>query len=732
MWTPTWVGERLQAEALITERQLRAALQAMQQYGERVEESLLRTGAIDEHRLLSFIAERCRTHFVSTAKLARIEVPKEALAHISERTAEKLLVFPVRWEATSETLSVVSPDAGDPEYVKQLRISTGARNLKAYVARPAAVKAAIAKWYRGQIQAFAEIATDTFTQIQNTQDLYERQLLDSEGLQTRRPGAEPRINQNEYLLTPMPVAPAPPQKPPPPAPMRSAKRTDPFAGGFGAAAARPAAPPSKGRTTSPGPDSLLSLDPPGVDDAGPSPAPAPKVVSPPRSTGPKPLGPHSEPPPSIVERRVRDLAELLNVLVSLSENTRDEFRGHSSSVARLSRMTVGRMGLDETAAAHAAMAANLHDLGKPISYHLTALNVAQYAPHRTAAQKLVYTPGRLVESVGLPIEATSAVSAMYERFDGQGFPGRLQGKNIPLGGRVLALCDTYSDLTLNPRNPYRKELSHEEAHKVLIKFAGSIFDPDLVELLTQLVVGEDLRRKLTDDKPLVLVVEPDAEEATILELRLVAQGFEVKVARAADQALRLIEHGDVRYVLSETELSPFDGFELLSRVKRSDKGKEIPFMFVAKQSDAAAVDRGFALGAQDYVVKPTSGDVLAGKLRRLGQAVPRNAVASGVAGSLSDMALPDLVQILHHSRKSGRLRVKSGTDEGEVHFQDGRIVHAITGAAKSEDAFYELLGFSEGTFALEPSFKPTEDTIQLSPDMLVLEGLRRLDERNNR
>lgn len=431
-----------------------------------------------------------------------------------------------------------------------------------------------------------------------------------------------------------------------------------------------------------------------------------------------------------IDRRLHDLAELLNVLVALNENSRDEFRGHSSSVARFSRLMVQRMGLDDVAQTHAAIAANLHDLGKPVSYHLTALNVAQYGPHRTAAQKLVYTPSRLIEGVGLPVEATSAVSAMYERFDGKGFPGRLAGKAIPLGGRVLALCDTYSDLTQNPRNPYRKELSHDEAHEVLSQFAGAIFDPDLVELLSQLVVGEDLRRKLTDDKPMVLVVEPDAEEATILELRLVAQGFEVKVARTADQAQRIAESGNVRYVLSEVELSPFDGFELLSRLRKHDATSNVPFLFVARTSDAAAVDRGFALGAQDYVVKPTSGDVLAGKLRRLQPTAPKNDVSSGVAGSLSDMALPDLVQILHHGRKGGRLRVKSHGREGEVHFQDGRVSHAIVGDVSGEEAFYELLAFSEGTFALEPGFQPTEVTIQTSPDMLVLEGLRRLDERN--
>ncbi len=720
MWTPTWVGERLHAEAIITDKQLHAAVQSMELYNERMEEALLRTGAVDENRLLRFVAERCRTHFVSTAKLSRIEIPRDVLRWIPERIAEKLLAFPVRWEPDTESLSIVSPDAGDPEYVKQLAIATGVKHLKAYVARPAAVKAAIRKWYRGEIQSFAEIATDTFTQIQNTQELYERHVLSEGGLTTKRENRAPLpAPKAEYFRTPLPAAPAPaappvPVTPPPPAP--SARTTAP-----------------RLRQPEPEEPDLLAglVNPesaaPRARTAAPT-RPAPSLPAARRSFSPAPVS--EIPASSAVDCRVRDLAELLNVLVSLNENSRDEFRGHSSSVARLSRLMVQRMGLDEVAATHAGIAANLHDLGKPVSYHLTLLNVAQYAPHRTAAQKLVYTPSRLVEGVGLPAEAITAAGAMYERFDGKGFPGRLAGKSIPLGGRILALCDSYSDLTVNPRNPYRKELTHDEAHEVLSKYAGTIFDPDLLELLSQLVVGEDLRRKLTDDKPLVLIAEPDAEEATILELRLVAQGFEVKVARTADQALKICQAGNVRYVLSEIELKPFDGFELLSRLRKSDETREVPFLFVARQSDAAAVDRSFALGAQDFVVKPTSGDVLAGKLRRLQMAAPKNVVSSGVAGSLSDMALPDLVQILHHGRKGGRLKVTAGSQAGEVHFQDGRIVHAIAGNITGQEAFYELLGLNEGTFALEPGFQPTETTIQTSADMLVLEGLRRLDERN--
>jgi response regulator RpfG family c-di-GMP phosphodiesterase len=679
VWSPTWIGERLRAEGLITASQLNSALRNMQIHDERMEEALLRIGAIDEARLLGFVSERCRVRYVSTQKLAQLEVPAEVLRAVPERAAERLLAFPVRLDQDG-FLSLVSPDAGDPEYVKQIGIATGVKNVKVYLARPAAVSAAIAKWYRGEIQAFAEIAPETFVQIQSAVDMYERQLLSEAGLDAKArkvavPEREQRAQREPRIKTPLPA-----QRPP----------------------VRAAIP--------------IPLEPPPLPDSATVPVARPVAAQ---------------------DRRVSDLGELLNVLVALNENARDEFRGHSASVARLCRMVAKRLGLEETVATQLAIASNMHDLGKTVSYHLTALNVAQSAPHRAAAQKLAMTPVRLLESVGLPAPATAAVAGMYERFDGQGFPQRLAGKAVPIGSRVLALCDSYSDLTQNPRNPYRRVLSGAEAMQILQRFAASVFDPDLVELLGSLVVGEDLKRRLGGEASKVLLVEPEPEEATILELRLVAQGFEVQVARSADQALQIAGDGNVNFILSEVELEPFDGFALLEHLRGHEATRTIPFLFVARASDTATIDRGFSLGAQDYVVKPTSGDVLAGKLRRLApkaqppsQRPQSKADVSGVSGSLSDMGLPDLVQILGHSRKGGRLTVRSNGRNGEVHFEAGRIVHAVLGELTGNDAFYELLTFAQGSFSLDPSFVPSTQTIQSSSDMLILEGLRRLDERS--
>jgi hypothetical protein len=49
---------------------------------------------------------------------------------------------------------------------------------------------------------------------------------------------------------------------------------------------------------------------------------------------------------------------------------------------------------------------------------------------------------------------------------------------------------------------------------------------------------------------------------------------------------------------------------------------------------------------------------------------------------------------------------------------------------QGEEAFYEMLNLTTGHFELDPNFRPTEQLIQASPESLLLEGMRRLDEAN--
>jgi DNA-binding response OmpR family regulator len=340
------------------------------------------------------------------------------------------------------------------------------------------------------------------------------------------------------------------------------------------------------------------------------------------------------------------------------------------------------------------------------------------------------TPQRLMESARLPVETTRALRHMYERYDGRGFPDGLHGGEIPLGARLLALGDTFADLTSNPRNPYRRTLTTAEAMEVLKKGRNTIFDANLVDLFGDVMAGDDIKRQLLTGAQSVLVVDSDPEQVAILEMQLTTRGFRVRTARSSDAAIKHLIENPVNLVLSEVDLKPYDGFEFKRRLNEDARTSKIPFFYFTSSAASADVEKGFALGAADYLVKPSTIDVLAAKIQQYLERAAPSAVAGGVSGSLKEMSIPDLVQILSHGRKTGLLKLRSGQQAGEIHFVNGDIYNALVDDLFGDEAFFAMLRFKDGTFSLEPGFRAETRVINMTAEMLLLEGLRRFDEDN--
>jgi HD-GYP domain-containing protein (c-di-GMP phosphodiesterase class II) len=456
--------EHLLAENLISHEQLEVVLHRVRADGSRIEDVLIESGAISEADLLKFLAKLYRTRFVATNKLARAEVDRGLLEVIPRRLAEEFQVFPVLFDPASSTLSVVSPDAGDPSVLEAVQQASNARDVRVYVARPAAVRAAILKHYAGELYAFAQVDTTGREQYLSMIDLYAQHTIQAPTAPSSAP-ASPTTERRERVVSDSDVARAP--------------------------------------------------------QRGPSSATA-------RAS----------------------FMEMLTVLVSLLENNRGELRGHSPLVSRWTRKLAERIRLAPEEAHALVLAALLHDVGKAATYHLTALNVAMFDNHRIAAQKTFQTAIKIFEAVPLEPTTVTTLHTMYERFDGQGFPDGLAGKEIPLGARILAVVDTYADLTQNPNNPYRRQLTAPEACDVLDRHKGTVFDRNLVDLLRQVVTGDDLRAKLLSERTVVLLIDPDPEESTVLELRMVEEGFEVHLARNVEEARGVLARGSVEAGLS--------------------------------------------------------------------------------------------------------------------------------------------------------------------------------------
>jgi response regulator RpfG family c-di-GMP phosphodiesterase len=332
--------------------------------------------------------------------------------------------------------------------------------------------------------------------------------------------------------------------------------------------------------------------------------------------------------------------------------------------------------------------------------------------------------------VHLPTAVRNAVFHMYERFDGKGFPDKLVGKEIPLGARLLAVADTYADLTQNPRNPFRKVLGPAEAMNVLMQHKGTIFDPGLLDLFKALVLGEDMKAKLLANRYRALIIDPDPEESTVLELRMVEQGFDVKIARSMEAARKLLTTEGVEFdlVVSELELSDGNGLSFLSEARKEKWGRDMPWVIHTQKQGRAEAQKAFDLGAMDFVAKPVQADVLVAKLKAMLDQWSTKQGAKGVSGSLREMGLPDIVQVLFHGRKTGKLNISGSGKRGEIHFLEGNIANALLGEITGTDAFYAMLKFEDGDFALDPSFKPPKRIIEESSEALLLEGMRRMDE----
>lgn len=712
----------LQARVLSRQQHDRVVA-VVQQTQERAEEVLLDSEMLGEADLLKALSGVYRTHFVSTEKLARADIPRATVQMIPRRVAETLGVFPVLFDRNTGVLSVVTPDPDNPALLREVKLVSGARDVKAFVARPAAVAAAIRKHHAGDARAFERLeranVTYNFGQVLADDGRVTAAAKDS----SRRPD-DALGSIKEIALGPRSAA------PPADEPRRAPSSVDepPSGGARSARGDRD----GDGRASKRGGQPALSAPPP--------PPSAPAVLEPPPPPARHASAATSEPiaragtmPPSSHGTSVLQndtTVELLTVMVSLLENQRQELRGHSSQVARLLRRVAERMNLDRAETYAVIVAGHIHDLGKMGQFHLTALNCSEYEGHRVAAQKAYDTPLRLLEAVRLPASIKNAVFHMYERFDGRGFPDKLVGKEIPLGARLLSVADTYADLTQNPRNPFRKVLGPNEAMNVLAQHKGTIFDPSILDLFKALVLGEDMKAKLLANRYRALIVDADPEASTILELRMVEQGFDVRTARSIEAARKLLatEGNEFDLVVCEAEMPDSDGLVFLAEARKERWGRDMPWVVHTHKQSRSDAQRAFDLGAMDFVAKPVQADVLVAKLKAMLDQWSTGKSSKGVSGSLREMGLPDIVQVLFHGRKTGKLAIRSSGKAGEIHFLEGNIANALLGDLAGTDAFYAMLKFQEGDFALDPSFAPPKRLIQEPAEALLLEGMRRMDE----
>jgi len=182
------------------------------------------------------------------------------------------------------------------------------------------------------------------------------------------------------------------------------------------------------------------------------------------------------------DRQTRD------VLLRALHERNPELAERHAAVARLAEAIGERMSLSSEDHAQLRQAAELHDVGKlaipeELLHKPGPLDPQEWAfvrPHPLIGERIIAAAPALAAAAKL-------VGATHERFDGGGYPNGLAGQQIPLGARIIAVCDAFTAMTF-PRS-YAAQRSVSEAVDELRRCAGTQFDPSVVDALANLIVG---------------------------------------------------------------------------------------------------------------------------------------------------------------------------------------------------------------------------------------------------
>ncbi len=160
---------------------------------------------------------------------------------------------------------------------------------------------------------------------------------------------------------------------------------------------------------------------------------------------------------------------------------------HAHRLVSLVEATASKLNLPEEEIHLAQLAALLHDIGKigipdAILHKPAPLTSDEWSVmrrHPEIGNQILIQVGGVFQQLA-PI-----VVAHHERWDGNGYPNKLAGENIPLVARIITVVDSYDAMTSN--RPYRQPLSTTEASAELLRCTGSQFDPQIVTVFLQVL-----------------------------------------------------------------------------------------------------------------------------------------------------------------------------------------------------------------------------------------------------
>jgi len=188
------------------------------------------------------------------------------------------------------------------------------------------------------------------------------------------------------------------------------------------------------------------------------------------------------------EESERSQVGVLRAVAELMETRDPGAQAGFDEIGELTGAVARELGLEESRAEMIAAATPLHDIGMVVVPDRIVLKGGALEEQEWRTLRTHTTAGaEILDRSELPVVRVAREIALthHERWDGSGYPEGRAGEEIPISGRIAAVCDAYTALT--SKRPYRPARSREEAREEIRRGAGSHFDPEVVEALMRVL-----------------------------------------------------------------------------------------------------------------------------------------------------------------------------------------------------------------------------------------------------
>lgn len=213
--------------------------------------------------------------------------------------------------------------------------------------------------------------------------------------------------------------------------------------------------------------------------------------------------------------------------------------GHSKNVANLAKGLANKMNIGERDVEMIHTAALLHDIGL-IGLPRDILDKGEIELKHEAASLIKQHPVIGQDIVGFTDDLKDIgllVRSHHEAYDGSGYPDGLKREEIPIGSRIIAVCDMY-DTLLHSKNPNDIHAASKEVSDYIIIKRGIIFDPEIANVFLDFI---DTLQKIESQKGVAAIPLSGIKEGMALARDLKTGGGKILIGKGTKITAALLQ-----------------------------------------------------------------------------------------------------------------------------------------------------------------------------------------------